>query len=70
MGITEKMFDGITKVIRMDGKVEGLASTVKGQQEKIENLTARVIRLETALEIALSAQGVKMPSQVKTIESK
>jgi len=69
MGITDKMFDGITKVIRMDGKVEGLASTVKEQQAKIENLTARIIRLETALEIALAAQGVKMPAQVMKIES-
>ncbi len=64
------MLDGITKVIRMDGKIEGLASTVKDQQVKIENLTARVIRLETALEIALAAQGVKMPAQIKTIEAK
>jgi hypothetical protein len=28
------------------------------QQAKIEDLTARVIRLETALEIALSLRGV------------
>jgi hypothetical protein len=70
VGITDKMFDGITKVIRMDGKVEGLASTIKEQQIKIENLTARVIRLEIALEIALAAQGVKMPAQIKQIELK
>ena len=68
MGITDKMLDGITKVIRMDGRVEGLATTVKEQQGKIENLTARIIRLETALEIALAAQGVKMPAQIKQID--
>jgi hypothetical protein len=51
MGVTEKMWDALTKVIRMDDKVERLAGTVKDQQIKIENLTERVIRLETALEI-------------------
>jgi hypothetical protein len=57
MGLTEKMWDGISRVIRMDAKVEGLAETVKAQQSKIEDLTARVIRLETALEIALTTRG-------------
>ena len=41
-------------VIKMNDKGEGLVGTAKSQQEKIENLTERVIRLETALEIALS----------------
>jgi len=62
MGVTEKMWDAITKVIRMDDKVERLAGTVKTQQAKIENLTERVIRLETALEIALASRSVKLPS--------
>ncbi len=66
MGVAEKMLDAITKVIRMDDKVERLAGTVKDQQAKIENLTERVIRLETALEIALASRGVKLPSsQIK-----
>ena len=43
----------------MDDKVERLAGTVKDQQIKIENLTERVIRLETALEIGLAAQKKK-----------
>ncbi len=68
MGATEKMWDAITKVIRMDDKVERLAGTVKDQQIKIEGLTERVIRLETALEIALAAQGVNIPA--KQIERK
>lgn len=56
MGVTEKMWEAITRVIKMDDKVERLAATVKMQQTKIENLTERVIRLETALEIALAAK--------------
>jgi hypothetical protein len=54
MGITDKMWDAITTVIKMNDKVERMAGTIKSQQQKIENLTERVIRLETALEIALS----------------
>ncbi len=63
MAIADKMWEGITRVIRMDGKVEALATTVKEQQARIEDLTGRVIRLETALEIALTAQGVKALKQ-------
>lgn len=56
MAITDKMWEALTTVIKMNDKVEGLAGTVKSQQAKIETLTERVIRLETALEIALSRQ--------------
>ena len=62
MGIADKMWDGVTRVIRMDAKVEGLAATIKDQQARIEDLTGRIIRLETALEIALAAQGINAPS--------
>lgn len=57
MGVTDKMLDGITRVIRMDAKVEGMAATIKEQQARIEDLTGRVIRLETALEIALASKS-------------
>lgn len=56
MGVVDKMWDGITRVMRMDDKIERLASTVKEQQRKIENLNERIIRLETALEIAMSGR--------------
>ncbi len=68
MGLADKMWDGITRVIRMDAKVEGLAATVKDQQARIEDLTGRIIRLETALEIVLAAQGIHSPK--KQIEKK
>ena len=57
MGVTDKMWDAITTVIKMNDKVERLAGTVKHQQDKIENLTERIIRLETALEIALAGKS-------------
>lgn len=59
MGVTDKLWDAITTVIRMNDKMERLAGTVKAQQAKIEELTERVVRLETALELALAVQGRK-----------
>ncbi len=57
MSVVDKMWDGIAKVIRMDTKVEALAESVKDQQSRIEDLTGRVIRLETALEIAMMSKS-------------
>ncbi len=65
MAVMEKMWDGISRVIRMDNKVELLAETVKEQQFKIEDLTARIIRLETALEISLAGRGFKAQKKLK-----
>jgi hypothetical protein len=66
MSVAEKMWDALTTVIKMNDKVERMAASMKAQQAKIENLTERVIRLETALEIALSQRGPK----VRQIEHK
>ncbi|HRQ57510.1 MAG TPA: hypothetical protein PLN31_08825 [Azoarcus taiwanensis] len=63
MGVTEKMWDAITTVIRMNDKIERMADTMVNQQRKIEQLNERVIRLETALEIALS-QGGKVQRRI------
>ena len=54
MGVADKMWDAITTVIKMNDKVERMAVTIVAQQQKIEGLTERVIRLETALEIGLA----------------
>ncbi len=59
MSLPEKLWDTLTTVIKMNDKVERMAEVIKGQQMRIEDLTARVVRLETALEIALAMQGVK-----------
>lgn len=66
MGVTDKMWDALTTVIKMNDKVERLAGVVKAQQDKIENLTERVIRLETAIEIALAGK----PLSARRIEHK
>lgn len=56
MGVADKMWDALTTVIKMNDKVEQLAGVVIAQQSRIERLTERVIRLETALEIALATK--------------
>ncbi len=63
MGISEKVWDVLTTVIKMDDKVERMADTIKGQQMRIEDLTMRVVRLETALEIALALKNTKTISK-------
>lgn len=57
MSMMDKLWDAFSTVIKMNDKVVSLAATTTAQQAKIEDLTARVIRLETALEIALSTRG-------------
>jgi len=63
MGVADKMWDAITTVIKMNDRVERMAATMITQQQKIESLTERVIRLETALEIGLARSGSKKPSR-------
>jgi hypothetical protein len=63
------MWDAITTVIKMNDKVERVAAAMKAQQDKIENLTERVIRLETALEIALARSSVAR-STARLVERK
>jgi shikimate kinase len=53
MGVTDKVWDALTTVIKMNDKVVSLAGTVKDQQAKIESLTERVIRLEATLELMM-----------------
>jgi hypothetical protein len=50
----DKLWDAFSTVIKMNDKVIAQAAAMAAQQAKIEDLTARVIRLETALEFALS----------------
>lgn len=59
MGVTDKVWDALTTVIKMNDKVVSLAGTVKEQQSKIEGLTERVIRLEATLELLLRTSDMK-----------
>ena len=57
MGVTERIWNALTSMIKLEDKVTRQSEALKAQQTKIENLTERIIRLETALEIGLATQG-------------
>ncbi|BCA53165.1 hypothetical protein W02_03050 [Nitrospira sp. KM1] len=59
MGLMERVWDAFARTIKLADKIEQLTETVAKQQLHIEDLTGRVIRLETALEIALGARRTK-----------
>ena len=56
MGLTERVWDAFANSIKLNDKVDQLNTTVAKQQSHIEDLNARVIRLEAALEFALHAK--------------
>ena len=63
MGIADKVWDALSTVIRMNDRVDRMAVTMVEQQHQIQNLTERVIRLETALEIGLTRGGRQKPAR-------
>ncbi|MEJ2768358.1 hypothetical protein [Mycetohabitans sp. B46] len=63
MGVTDKVWDVLTAVIKMNDKGVSLAGAVKAPQAKIERLTERVICPEATLGLLLGAdaQSKKLP---------
>jgi hypothetical protein len=59
MGVTDKIWGALTSMIKLEDKVKAQAEAMKAQQGKIENLTERVIRLETQLEMLMRAAEIK-----------
>jgi len=59
MGVAERVWGALTAVIKLEDKVTRQSEALKSQQAKIEDLTGRVIRLETQLELLTSAALVK-----------
>ncbi len=59
MGVTERVWGALTAMIKLEDKVDRQADAMKLQQQKIEELTGRVIRLETQLEMLTGAALVK-----------
>jgi hypothetical protein len=59
MGVTEKIWGAFTSVIKLEDKVDRLVEAMKHQQNKIEDLTGRIIRLEAQLELLTGAALVK-----------
>ena len=59
MGVTDKVWGALTSMIKLEDKVSRQADAMKAQQQKIENLTGRVIRLEAQLELLTSTALVR-----------
>ena len=59
MAITDRVWSALTSMIKLEDKVTRQTEALKSQQAKIEDLTARVIRLEAQLELLAGAAMVK-----------
>jgi len=59
MGITERVWGALTAMIKLEDKVLRQGDAIKSQQVKIENLTERMIRLETTIELMIRASERK-----------
>ena len=59
MGVTERVWSALTSMIKLEDKVTRQADALKAQQVKIEDLTARVIRVETQLELLTGAAMIR-----------
>lgn len=58
MAVSERVWAALTSMIRLEDRVTRQADALRSQQEKIEDLTARVIRLETQIELLTGAAAV------------
>ena len=59
MAISDRLWGALTSMIKLEDKVTRQSEALKSQQSKIEDLTARVIRLEAQLELLTSAAVIK-----------
>lgn len=63
MSLTTKVWDALASMIKLEDKVKSQSEAMKSQQTKIENLSERVIRLETQLEMLLRAAEIRRIGQ-------
>lgn len=59
MSVTDRIWAALTAMIKLEDKVTRQADALKSQQMRIEDLTARVIRLETQLELLTGAAMIR-----------
>jgi hypothetical protein len=64
VGVTERIWGALTSMIKLEDKVTRQSEALKAQQIKIENLTERIIRLETALEIGLATRAPRSAARL------
>ena len=59
MGVTDKIWGALTSIIKLEDRVNRQSDAMKTQQTKIEDLTGRVIRLETQLDMLVHPASIK-----------
>ena len=59
MSVTQRVWDALTAMIKLEDKITRQAEALTNQQRKIEDLTARVIRLEAQFELLTGAAMVR-----------
>ena len=59
MSVTDRVWGALTSIIKLEDKLNRQADAMKAQQQRIEDLTGRVIRLEAQLELLSEAALVK-----------
>jgi hypothetical protein len=59
MSVTERVWGALTSMIKLEDKVVRQGEVIKAQQAKIENLTERMIRMETTIELLMRASERK-----------
>ena len=55
MGVTERVWGALTSMIKLEDKVVRQGEVIKEQQTRIENMTERLIKLETTIELLIRA---------------
>jgi hypothetical protein len=59
MAITDRVWAALTSMIKLEDRILRQSEVIKAQQEKIEGLTERVIRLEATLELLMRSREFK-----------
>ncbi len=59
MSITERVWGALTSMIKLEDKVVRQGEIIKAQQTRLENLTERLIKLETTIELLIRASEYK-----------
>jgi cell division protein FtsB len=59
MGLSERIWGAFTSVIKLEDRVQRQGDALKSQQQKLEDLTERMIRLEAQIEMLMSAAVIK-----------
>lgn len=61
MGISDRIFDGLRATIQLNERVSVLGQELKALSVDVRDLDRRLIRVETALELATSGRFPALP---------